>query len=620
MPVKAQLAPVAKPIDIEQIIVITPRLQYVKIGNHVQEIDSLTFIRNVSSNLGELLTGRSGIFVKSYGTTGSMSSVSFRGTGATHTALMWNGFPINSVTTGEIDLSLIPVLAANKISVVPGAPSTLFGSGTFGGSIELCSEPEWNNKLNVKYISDIGSFNAYSNSLKIAAANKHVYYSIVGTYQNSDNNFIYQNNNDKVKVNHNRFESSGIIQQLAFKFNSTSELQTSIWYQQKQKQLPLQIGQLGESKEDQADSSLRMFALYKHQLEGISLQAQTGLFYNYLHYTNSNNLPKIDSHIRSRQLMNILQMRITKFDKLILDISAGYTIESAHTQYYGSTISEKEGVFSIAANYPISILTVNASLRKDWMERYSPKPQYSLGIKVPVVYKYIALKGSISTRFRKPTFNERYWMPYGNPNIKPESGWGCESTLDFHFLNNNKISANQSITLYSNSIKDWIQWVPLAGNMTQPRNYKSVWSRGLEVEENIALNFRLFKTAFRAAYYYTRSTIQDTYGTDKYSIGQQLIYVPLHTAQGSYSVAVYNVDAEISANYIGYRYIDEMKNLLHAYLLFDISTGYTLYFNNYSTRLSFKIMNIYNTQYEVINTYAMPGRSFHFSLYFNFKS
>jgi iron complex outermembrane receptor protein len=618
--VSAQLAPTDKVIDIQQVTVTTPRLQYVKIGNKVQEIDSMTLLRNSSSSLGELLSGRSGLFVKSYGAAGSMASVSFRGTGANHTALMWNGFPINSVTTGEIDLSLIPVFAANKINVVAGAPSTLFGSGTFGGSIELCSEPDWNKGLNINVLTEAGSFDQYANSLKLAVGSKRVYYSLAGIYQSADNDFIYHKNDIDVKLNHNSFKSGGIIQQLAYKINSTSELQASLWYQQKQKQLPLQIGQLGQSGASQSDSSWRMFASYKKAFDGVSFQLQSGLFYNYLHYTDNQTSPKTDSYINSRQVMNQVQMRVTKFGKLLVDVLTGYTLESAHTQYYGSTIDENEGVVSLAANYPISILTVNASVRKDWMEHYSPKPQYALGFKTSEIFKYFQLKGSVSTRFRKPTFNERYWKPYGDVNIKPESGWGCESTLEWHIIKNNIVTANQSLTAYSNSIQDWIQWVPMPGMMTKPVNYKSVWSRGIEVEEDIKLKFNELQTGIRANYTYTRATILDVYTTEYMNKGQQLIYVPFHSAQGAWNIVYKNLDAELSASYTGYRYTDELENFLHGYTLVNLTTAYTFKLTNYSTRLSFSVLNIANVQYEILNSYAMPGRSFRLSLYFNFKS
>lgn len=53
-------------------------------------------------NLAQLLQENSTVFIKSYGS-GSLASVSFRGTGAGHTRVLWNGVSLNSPMNGQID-------------------------------------------------------------------------------------------------------------------------------------------------------------------------------------------------------------------------------------------------------------------------------------------------------------------------------------------------------------------------------------------------------------------------------------------------------------------------------------------------------------------------------------
>jgi iron complex outermembrane receptor protein len=81
------------------------------------------------------------VFVKSYGAPGNLTSLSFRGTLSNHTQITWNGFPLNNPTTGDADLSLIPLTIADKVSLVYGASGSLYGGGTFGGSVDLISSP-----------------------------------------------------------------------------------------------------------------------------------------------------------------------------------------------------------------------------------------------------------------------------------------------------------------------------------------------------------------------------------------------------------------------------------------------------------------------------------------------
>ena len=64
-----------------------------------------------------------------------LSSISFRGTGASHTAVLWNGINVNQPTIGQSDFSLFPVLAFNKVKVVYGSSSSKFGADVPSGSM-----------------------------------------------------------------------------------------------------------------------------------------------------------------------------------------------------------------------------------------------------------------------------------------------------------------------------------------------------------------------------------------------------------------------------------------------------------------------------------------------------
>ena len=56
-----------------------------------------------------------------------LSTISFRGTGAGHTSVIWNGVNINQPTIGQTDFSLFPVFAFDDIRIFYGASSSIFG-------------------------------------------------------------------------------------------------------------------------------------------------------------------------------------------------------------------------------------------------------------------------------------------------------------------------------------------------------------------------------------------------------------------------------------------------------------------------------------------------------------
>src|SRR5688572_16760184 len=73
--------------------------------------------------------------------------------------------------------------------------------------------------------------------------------------------------------------------------------------------------------------------------------------------------------------------------------------------------------------------------------------------------KIITLKLNAGKVYRIPTLNDLFWMPGGNPDLKPEEGYTIDGTAEYNAHKNNydvKISGSVFYKLISN----WIQWVP----------------------------------------------------------------------------------------------------------------------------------------------------------------
>ena len=77
------------------------------IGVQQTRFDSLVLKENIALSMADILTFNSSIFVKSYGRA-TLSTVSFRGTSASHTQVTWNGMRINNPMLGMTDFSMIP--------------------------------------------------------------------------------------------------------------------------------------------------------------------------------------------------------------------------------------------------------------------------------------------------------------------------------------------------------------------------------------------------------------------------------------------------------------------------------------------------------------------------------
>ena len=91
----------ADTILIEAVEVTAARFEHQDRGENIQSWSKKTLERYQSANLGELLDQEGGVFIKSYGI-GSLATSSLQGGSAGHTALNWNGLPINSPMLGPV--------------------------------------------------------------------------------------------------------------------------------------------------------------------------------------------------------------------------------------------------------------------------------------------------------------------------------------------------------------------------------------------------------------------------------------------------------------------------------------------------------------------------------------
>jgi len=78
-----------------------------EIGVQKTQLDTLVLHENIALSMADVLTFNSSIFIKQYGRA-TLSTVAFRGTGPSHTQVVWNGMRINSPMLGMTDFSMIP--------------------------------------------------------------------------------------------------------------------------------------------------------------------------------------------------------------------------------------------------------------------------------------------------------------------------------------------------------------------------------------------------------------------------------------------------------------------------------------------------------------------------------
>ncbi|MCD6333024.1 MAG: TonB-dependent receptor, partial [Bacteroidales bacterium] len=257
-------------------VVIQGSAKEVRSGAYqITVIDSALLEPGESTDLNTLLAREAGLYFTSYGSTGSLSTLRLRGSGGSHTQVNWNGFPVNSITAGSEDLSLIPVTSLDQISVVEGAPGSRFGSGTFGGAINLDNRPDWTNRFNTRISGGFGSWHYRNSSINIQTGNSRLQYHLSGYQKSAWNNYpfinVYQSGKPLTKRTNDSLQQYGFQQHLFLKLPDQIYIQAGMWGYMHHKDLPESMASTIPGSSTQSDRSLNSYLRLIKQYHNLNM-------------------------------------------------------------------------------------------------------------------------------------------------------------------------------------------------------------------------------------------------------------------------------------------------------------------------------------------------------------
>lgn len=614
---------------LKEVVVYGIPEQKFAVGSKIIHYDSLDLSKAQSRSLAEALMRKSPVYFKEYGP-GMLSTISFRGTSANHTAVLWNGLNLNQPNLGQTDFSLITLFAIEDISLQYGGSSALYGSDAIGGTIYLKSSPRWDEQLNITLQQEVGSFGHKFSGLALQGGYRNWSVTSKAYHKQADNDFEYINPNKRTRpVERNRnaaFAQKGLVQDIAYRFSNSSKLSLKSWYQQTERQIQPTIGdQL--SKDQQEDENLKVSLQYKHNGSLGFMSAQFGYLYNYLLYNRVN-------EYKTWQYIGSLRHEKAIGENFQLQLGGKINrIEAAIAQYPGGAAEETRSDLYASLRYsPAGRLKASVNLRQALVSGYSVPFTPSTGLEYSILSKPASsLKwlASAGRSYRVPTLNDRYWQYGGNPELRPEDSWNTESTLSYQYQQK-KSGFEISATAFHMWIDNWILWLPgtIAGpegrpvNVWTPRNIQQVNSKGIEVSANMKQATSIGHLSLGGNWSFTRSINKKAMHQYDRSVGRQLPFVPrvktnayLDYHSGSWSLST-------NWSFVSTRYTtgeEQEEFSVPAFQLIDFSAGRAIQLQKHKAMIRFEIRNLLNEQYQNYDNRAMPGRNYLLSIRYHFN-
>lgn len=551
-------------------------------------------------SLSEILRFQSPVFIKENGR-GMVSSPSFRGTTAQQTAMVWNGIIINSIFLGQGDLNNLDILGAETVEVKAGGGSVIYGSSAVGGSVHISSKLPYGKGWSSRFFTEGGSFGTFANNIRTAFSNDKMTFAASASYSGSANDYKVP---EKDYISRNAgFHKTGMNLGIGYRLSRSHELYWQSQVFSGMQHFPISSETANRTK--YGTYNLRTMLGWNYNSPALKNQLSLAYLEENFDFYQDIDLPK-SSGASGKTLVARNDLSYSLMPAVTANLLSEYKNTTGNG--YGSGLGHaSQNAMSLAFLLKYqggAKFYAEVGGRKDWVQNVTSPVLLSAGMNYQLTAFYkIKLNGS--RNFRNPSFNDLYWQPGGNTDLKPETAWQAEMAHELHFG-----AFSFSVIPYFISIKNMIRWLPTPYGYWSPVNTNRVRSMGFESVIHYATEIGKNTLRLNGGFTYTDSQNQET--------KKQLSYVPQYKAFGGAEVLRGRFSGYLQglASGLTFTTADESRRqALKPYLLLNAGAGYML---PWHLKVGVKAENITGQVYETSAYYPMPGRSWAANMSFDF--
>jgi len=580
----------------------------------VQLIDSLRLSNYDSTPISDILSRYSSLMIRDNGP-GGLATLSQRGLSPGQTSVLWEGFPINSLSLGLADLSAISTGLFQNVEVSPGTPSSTFGGGSLGGTVFLKSSGgERESRIGLS--QSAGSFGTWNSRAFATISENRWSGSIRAIYNTADNDFNYYNRATQREETrtHNASQSINLMGNINYEL-SKGRIYSSLWYFDQQDEVPGNI-LAGSTQADQSFDGIRWIGGVETNLNGWNIDMRSFLERNSFDYVEP--ASNIDSKFTLGRALLEVDIRRPSLGRVVWQGGIQSGLEWVSSNNYNDNPQRRQVSFRMNPEVKLaeSRLRLTPTLRADLYSDFGSVISPSIGVNWEVVESLFYLRGMVSRDFNPPTFNDLYWVPSGNRDLNPERSFKTEGGVvlkpQIPFLH------SISVTGYRIWLDDGIYWFPDNEGRWTPTNVEKVDAYGAETRLNSRWQISDVDFSWNIGLDWRKSEIAAPRFPDDQGVGRQMRYVPEWAMRSDLTIRIEKLMVHANYRWTDHRFITEDHfSVLDSYRVLDVGSSVNRQIFGADWRLQFSVNNLLNEQYEIIQWYPMPGRHFNITLGIN---
>ncbi len=544
--------------------------------------------RQQSRSIQDLLRGVTGVSIMNHGGPGKSTFVQMRGTESDHIMVMIDGIRVGSVTSGTTAFENIPLEQIERIEIVRGPRSSLYGSEAIGGVIQIFTRKgSGGSGFSPSFSFGGGSYGTLNGSVGLSGSSGPGWFNLtasgIGTQgfnacTGSDTAGCFT-----VEPDRDGYRNVAGSARAGYRFENGLEFDANFMHSAGRAHFDGSFVNVSETLQQVFGGSARYSPLdfWRVNLTAGRSREDSDNFLERLF------MSRFDTTRDTVSLQNDFTLNPNHQLTVGMDYLHDH-IDSS--EVFTKTSRANWGAFS---QYLATIDRHRAQLSL----RYDDNQQFGSWVTGGAGWGYtitdrISLTANFGSAFKAPTFNELYFPGFSNPDLRPEE------SRSFEFgARGNMAWGKWSLNVYDTRIDNMIAF---DANIFAPANISQARIRGLEA---------VLSTTIRGWLLNGNLTFLDP---ENRSADASRGNILPRRAEQSFRL---DIDREFGKYRVGAMFLaegerfDDLGNTrkLDSYVKFDLRAEYVL---SKHWRLQGRIENLFDKHYETAAFFNQPGRNF----------
>ncbi|WP_028864570.1 TonB-dependent receptor domain-containing protein [Psychromonas aquimarina] len=574
----------------DDIIISASRVETKRIesGSAVTVFDQQYLKENQTRSVAEILRDAPGVSVASNGGLGKKTSVFIRGASSSNTVVIIDGVKVtdHSSASGGFDFSHLMADNIERIEVLRGPQSALWGSDAMGGVINIVTK-KGRGQLNGSVDLEFGGNKFNKQSINLNGSNDKNHYSVSASNLSTDG--ISTKNGEFDDPDDDGYKNQNVTLKAGRQFTRIFSLDAVMRYTDSESEYDV----TGSYDDNYAKNRQRSAKINSH-LNLLDNKWKNRLSLAYSDTVSQNYEPQgyYGPYAENSGDNTKVDLQSDYFLNSTGDFNHRFTLaaETEQSKFQAWSVDQEQKMDSSAVigEYAVDwtkTVFLTASLRRDFNSDFDNTSTHKITLS-GWANDGIRLHASQGTGVKNPTFSQLFGY-YATPDLNPESSRSWDAGIEYNF---ERIDGYIDLTYFDADYDDAIRWDPNNGSFGGYVNQNEK-SNGIELSS--------FVRATKALRINGQYTYMET--NDGTQAGNELLRRPKHSASLNLNYKFTNkFSTNLGARHVGTR-LDYGNIKLDSYNLVNIGANYQVH-----PRITVygRIENAFDTDYVDITGYS----------------